>query len=302
MTKLPDLEALAIFAKVAESRSFAGAAAELELSKATVSKAVSRLESRLGTRLFNRTSRRLALTQAGGELFPRAVRIVADAEEGEALAQAAAPRGTVRLTAPMTFGLLRVAPLLPDFLKSFPDITVDLHLSDAMVDIVGQGFDAALRIAALPDSSLVAQRLCAVQNLLVAAPAYLARHGTPKHPLALAEHNCLGYAYLLTSDTWHFSRAGGETASVRPKGSLKANNGDALLPSVEAGLGIALLPDFIVRNAIAGKRLTIVLPEWSATASALHWVTPPGRPRPARIEALGRFFSERLALAPPQVT
>jgi DNA-binding transcriptional LysR family regulator len=302
MPQLPDLEGLAIFAKVAELRSFAAAAAELQLSKATVSKAVSRLETRLGTRLFNRTSRRLALTDAGQQLVGRAAQILTDAEaaEGEALAQSATPRGTVRLAAPMSFGLERVAPLLPDFLAAYPDVSVDLHLSDQMVDLIGEGFDAALRIATLPDSSLIAQRICGVKTLLVASPAYLDRHGRPKHPLALAEHNCLGYAYQLTPNTWQFSNKAGENASVRPRGPLRANNGDALMPTLLAGLGIALLPDFVVGDALAAKKLEIVLPDWSGPSAALHWVTPPGRPRPARVEALARFLGERLRDASPR--
>ena len=296
MPRLPDLEGLAIFAKVAELRSFAAAAAELQLSKATVSKAVGRLEDRLGTRLFNRTSRRLALTQAGQQLVGRATQMLAEGEgaENDALAQSATPRGTVRLAAPMSFGLLRVAPLLPDFLGAYPEVSIDLHLSDQMVDLVGEGFDAALRVASLPDSSLIAHRLCAVQPLLVAAPSYFKRHGRPTHPLHLAEHNC--FAYLLAADTWRFASKSGETASIKPRGTLRANNGDAFMPSLVAGVGIALLPDFIVQDAIAEKKLEVILPEWSAPASALHWVTPPGGPRPARVEALARFFAERLAL------
>jgi DNA-binding transcriptional LysR family regulator len=294
MTQLPDLEGLAIFAKVAELRSFAAAAAELQLSKATVSKAVGRLEDRLGSRLFNRTSRRLALTNAGQQLVGRAAQILADGEaaENEALAQSATPRGTVRLAAPMSFGLLRVAPLLPDFLSAYPEITVDLHLSDQMVDIVGEGFDAALRIASLPDSSLIAQKLCNVQLLLVAAPSYLKRHGRPTHPLHLAEHNC--FTYFPAGGTWRFTSGKGETASVKPRGDLSANNGDAFLPSLIAGLGIARLPDFIVREALAQKTLETLLPEWSSPSAAAHWVTPPGGHRPARVEALARFFAERL--------
>jgi len=300
MSNLPDFEGLAVFAKVAEVRSFAGAAAELKLSKATVSKAVTRLETRLGTRLFNRTSRRLALTDAGRQLVARASAILADGEaaESEVLAQSVSPRGLVRLAAPMSFGLLHVAPLLPEFLKAYPDVSVDLHLSDAMIDLIGEGFDAALRIAALPDSSLVARRLCAVQTHLVAAPSYLAARGTPRHPLDLAEHSCLGYAYLQTPGTWRFTNKAGESATVRPAGPLRVNNGDAMMPALIAGLGLGVLPDFILRGALAGGTLKIVLPEWSLPAAALHWVTPPGGPRPKRVEVLANFLAQHLSRRP----
>ncbi len=301
MSKLPDFEALAIFAKVAETRSFAGAAAELSLSKATVSKAVSRLEARLGARLFNRTSRRLALTDAGKQLATRAAAILAEGEaaESEALAQSVSPRGLVKLAVPMSFGLQHVAPILPKFLKQYPDVQIDLHLSDATVDLIGEGFDAALRIAALPDSSLIARRLCSVTPHLVAAPSYLAERGTPKHPLQLAEHSCLGYAYQRTPDTWRFTHKSGEVASVRTAGPLRVNNGDAMMPALIAGLGLGVLPDFILREALKDGSLKIVLPEWSLGASGLHWVTPPGGPKPARIEVLAEFLAKELARREP---
>ena len=297
MTKLPDLEGLAVFAKVAELRSFAATAKNLELSKATVSKSIARLEKRLGARLFNRTSRRLALTDAGRLLLDRAARILAEGEaaESEAHAQSATPRGLVRLAVPMSFCLREVAPLLPEFLAEYPDVSVDLHLSDELVDLIGAGFDAALRIAALPDSSLRARRLREVSRNLVAAPSYLKRHGRPSHPRDLMHHACLCYAYLPTPDVWRFVNKAGEEVQVRPSGPLRANNADALAPALVAGLGLAVQPDFVVGEAIKDGRLEAVMQDWSPPPIALHLVMPPGGPRPARVEALAAFLIERLA-------
>jgi DNA-binding transcriptional LysR family regulator len=297
MSNLPDLEGMAIFAKVAELWSFARAAQDLKLSKATVSKAVSRVEAKLGARLFNRTSRRLALTDAGQALAVRAAAMLAAGEEAEreALAQSACPRGLVRFAAPMSFGVLYVAPLLPDFFRAYPDVSIDLHLSDAQVDIIGDGFDAAIRIAALPDSSLMARRLCDMPIHLVAAPSYLAAHSRPNHPLQLSDHVGLSYSYQLTHDTWRFRKKSGEVATVRPQGPLRVNNGEAMLPSLVAGIGLGVLPEFIVRDALKEKHLEIVLPEWSLPMSAVHWVTPPGGPRPKRVDALAEFFAQRLS-------
>src|ERR1700710_2273772 len=297
MTKLPDFEGLAIFAKVVELRSFAAAASELALSKATVSKAVTRLEQRLGARLFNRTSRRLALTDAAQKLSERAPRLLLDGEaaENEALAQSVAPRGLVRLAVPMTFGVKAVAPLLPEFLAAYPEVSIDLHLSDAMVDLIGEGFDAGLRIASLPDSSLIARRLCAMPRHTVAGPAYLKHHGRPTHPMHLAQHRCLGYAYLSTLGVWHYTNANGEQASVRPAGPLRVNNGEALMPTLLAGLGIADLPDFIVGDAIAAGEVEVILKDWGQTEAAVHLVTPPGGPCPARVEVLRDSLAARRA-------
>jgi DNA-binding transcriptional LysR family regulator len=297
MAKLPDFEALAIFAKVVELRSFAAAAGELALSKATVSKAVGRLEERLGARLFNRTSRRLALTDAGQRLSERAARLLADGEaaENEALAQSAVPRGLVRLAVPMSFGIKNVAPLLPEFLQAYPEVSIDLHLSDAIVDLIGEGFDAGLRIARLPDSSLIARRLCGISRYTVAAPSYLKRHGRPTHPMQLADHKCFGYAYLSNPNVWHYTNAAGEQASVRPGGPLRVNNGEAVMPALVAGLGIADLPGFIVADAIASGEIEVILKGWKQPEGAVHLVTPPGGPRPARVEVLAEFLTKKFA-------
>ena len=210
MRRLPDLEGLAIFAKVSQLRSFAAAAAELNLSKATVSKAVGRLESRLKVRLFHRTSRRLSLSDAGHQLVTRAAGILTDGEAAEdaILGQAAAPRGLIRLAAPASFGVLHIAPLLPEFFAQYPDITIDLQMSDAVTDLVAEGFDAAIRIAALPDSSLTARMLRPMPRFLVGAPRYFETHVRPRHPLELAEHQCIAYARGAVADTWHFTKKG----------------------------------------------------------------------------------------------
>ena len=288
MSKLPDLEAMAIFAKVVEARGITAAAVDLGLSTPTVSKALTRLEQRLGSRLFNRTSRRLVLTDAGRELAGRASRLLADAEAAEAamIVQSATPRGVVRLAAPMSFGTREIAPVLPAFLMRYPEVSIDLHLSDALVDVIGDGFDIALRIGALTDSSLLARRLAPIPGMIVAAPSYLDRRGRPTHPTDLSGHDCFGYAYARTRDAWHFQNATGEQATVRPSGPLRVNNGDVLLPALIAGLGIAALPAFIARNAVGDGRLEQVLPDWQTSDSNLYLLTPPSGPRPVRVQVL----------------
>jgi DNA-binding transcriptional LysR family regulator len=300
LRRLPDLEAWAVFAKVAETGSFARTAADLGVSKATVSKAVGRLEARIGAALLNRTSRRHSLTDTGRRAAVTAARILAEGEavEAEAMSQAVAPRGLVRLTAPMSFGIAHVAPLLPDLLLAYPQVSIDLHLADEVVDLIGGGFDLALRIAALADSTLRARRVCRVRRFLVGAPAYFERRGRPEHPRDLADHVCLGYAYLPTPDRWRFIHASGEEAAVTPSGSLRANNADALRPMLLAGQGIAVQPEFLVWEDLAAGRLDVVMSDWSMPPIALNIVRPPGSHRPARVAAVIEFLARRLSAAP----
>jgi DNA-binding transcriptional LysR family regulator len=309
---LPDLEAWAIFAKVAETGSFASAAAELGLSGPTVSKALQRLEARLGERLIHRTSRRFALTESGRVLAVRAARILAEGEaaEAEAKASSTVPRGRIRLAAPMSFGLRHVAPALPEFLTAHKEVSIDLQLDDRRVDLIAGGIDVAVRIADLADSSLIARRLCPVRRLVVGSPDYFARRGTPLRPRDLRDHACLGYTWLASGETWHFSNVAGDVESVTVKGPLSANNADAMVAALESGLGIALQPDFLAWEAIKDGRLVTVLDDWQAPPSALHLVTPAGGPRPIRVTVLLDFLTGRFksgtapwsaGLAPAQI-
>jgi len=300
MTRAPDLEAWGVFARVSATGSFVRAAEELGLSKATVSKAVARLERRLGAPLLHRTSRRLSLTEAGSRSAAIAQRILDEAEamEAQAMSEAATPQGRVRLTVPMSFGLAYLAPILPEFLAAHPLVSIDLRLSDAVEDLIGGRFDAALRIAELADSSLRVRRLCRVRRVLVAAPAYLARHGRPLHPRDLAGHVCLGYAHLPDPERWHFVHASGEAAVVVAAGPLCANNAEALQPALRAGMGLAIQPEFVVWDDLAAGRLEAVLTEWAAPEIVVNIVLPPGRSRSAGVAALVAFLARRFAAAP----
>lgn len=290
---LPDFEGWAVFATVAEQRSFSAAAQMLGLSKATVSKAVTRLEQRLGVTLFHRTSRRLALTDSGAALVERAQTILSQAILAEECAreEAGQPSGTVRLAVPMSFGISHVGPVIARFLAAYPNVSVDLNLSDARVDLVGNGFDVALRIGALGDSSLLARALRPVDIGLYASPRYLDTHGVPQHPRDLAAHQLFAYDHARSRQALRLVRQD-EEAIIQFNGRLRANNADVMIPAVIAGHGIVVLPDFIGEKAKASGSIVRVLEHWHAPASALHIITPPGRLRPRRVEALIEFMAD----------
>jgi DNA-binding transcriptional LysR family regulator len=298
--RLPDLEAWAIFAKVAEHASFAGAAKEFGLSNPTVSKALARLEGRLGVTLLQRNSRRLSLTEAGRAALIRATRILQEGEavEDEAVEQSSLPRGRVRISAPLSFGIGHIAATLPDFLQTYPGITLDFSLSDRRVDLVAEGFDLALRIARLEDSALIARRLCAVRLLLLAAPGYLHAHGRPSHPAELRRHEALAYSGGAAPGVWRFVHAQFGEEVVEPRVRLWTDNADLLAPALLAGQGLAIQPEFLVWREVRSGALEIVMPDWAPPPLALHLVMPPSPLRPLRVQAVVDHLSRALAQAP----
>lgn len=298
--RLPDLEAWAIFAKVAETGSFARAASDLGLANPTVSKAIARLEARMGVALINRTSRRLALTEGGRAVLARATRILREGEaaEDEAKEQSAIPRGRVRISAPVSFGIGYMAATLSGFMQSFPEVVLDIALSDRQVDLVAGGFDLALRIARLEDSSLIARRLCTVRLLLVAAPAYWNAAGRPTHPAQLGQHRALGYSGAANPGAWRFMHPQFGEETITPPVALWADNADILTPALLAGQGVALQPEFLVWRELRDGTLETAMPEWAASVLALHLVMPPSTLRPLRVQAVIDHLAHALAKAP----
>ncbi|THT99328.1 LysR family transcriptional regulator [Lampropedia puyangensis] len=300
MSKLPDLEAWAIFAKVAETGSFARTANDLVLSQATVSKAITRLEARMKTNLFHRTSRRVMLTEAGKGALERAARILHEGEavEADITEQSTSLRGLIRVAAPMSFGIARVATILPQFMASHPEVAIELHLADEQVDLIGERFDVALRIANMNDSSLIARQLCKVKLLLVGAPGYFERYGRPQHPKDLAHHKGLQYSLARDGLSWKFRHPEhGEFTQVMAA-QLQVNNAEALEPVLLAGMGLAVQPAFLVWEAVRDGLLQVAMPQWDAGMLSLNIVTPPGRLRPARVRAFIDYAAQQFRHEP----
>ena len=281
-----------VFAKVAHFGSFSEAGKALGVGKATVSKTISRLESEIGITLFHRTSRAISLTTTGAALANDARQLADFAEtlNDRAREGSETPSGTVKLAVPMSFGLRCLGDFAARFMGDYPDIELDIHLSDSKVDLIADGFDAGLRIADLPDSSLLARKIRDVTMYVVASPDYLQQHGEPHHPNELNEHRCLRYALLPRPDAWQFKHADLGEYFVEPHGPILVNNSDILRESVRSGIGIAIMPDFIVDDDLAQGTVRSILGDWSPPAVALHLVTPPGRLRPLRV----RILIERL--------
>jgi DNA-binding transcriptional LysR family regulator len=288
------LTGMAVFARVVEAASFTAAARQLGISKSAVSKAVAALEDRLGARLLNRTTRRLAMTEVGQAFYERCARVVAEAEEAELVVTRlqVAPRGTLRVNAPVSFGMRHLGPVLGEFMVRHPELEVDIDLSDRFVDLIEEGYDVAVRITRLADSSLIARRIADNRMIVCAAPAYWARHGRPGRPGDLAAHDCLIYSYGATRGEWAFL-VDGRAIRVRVSGRLQANNGDLHLAAALNGCGVASLPEFICGPALADGRLETVLGEFMPEPAGIHAIYPHNRHLSAKVRAFVDFLVER---------
>ena len=282
-----------IFVEVASRGGFTDAAGHLGLSRAQVSKAVSRLEQHLGARLLNRTTRRVSLTATGRVYLERCETILEDIAELEdtAARQSGEPAGRLQLSAPTSFGILHLRRAIPAYLEKYPDVQISLSLTDRFVDIVAEGFDLAIRIGELKDSSLVARRIAPNRLVICAAPGYLDKHGEPRVPQDLAIHRCLVYSNDLKPDRWQLRGPAG-IESVRVNGPLCADNGDVLRSAALSGLGIAMLPRFIVGGDIRTGSLRPVLADYSAPPISINAVFPSRRFLSTRVRSFVDFLAE----------
>jgi DNA-binding transcriptional LysR family regulator len=289
--------AMQVFTRVVEHASFAKAAERLGISTSACSRHVADLEAHLDSRLLNRTTRRLSLTESGQAFFERCVQVLADLEEAEqaATASAARPRGTLKLTCSVSFGVRHVAPLVAAFAAHHPEMRFDVQLSDRFVDLVEEGFDLALRIGESPAQNLIARKLGETRLVPCAAPLYLRERGAPQAPADLAQHACLTYEYLPERSTWRFQDPAGGEHAVRVAGPVHANNGDMLVAAAVEGIGIAMEPDFIVAADLAAGRLMRVLADYAPVPTNVYAVYPSRRHLPAKVRAFVDFLAERFA-------
>lgn len=293
------LDAIEAFVKVGELGSFSAAAKRLGSSKSVVSKQIAALEDRLGAKLFHRTTRALSLTEAGAVFLERARTILAElgAAESAVTHLTGELQGTLRVNAPLSFGIRHVSPAIAPFLAEHPNLHLELDLTDRFVDLVEEGYDLALRIGALADSSLIARKLAPVNRLLCASPEYLERAGVPRMPQDLAKHACLSYRQERRSSPWLLDN--GETnISVNVTGPLASNNGDALLEAARAGAGIVDLPTFYTCDDIRAARLITVLPGWTPPKLALYAVYAPNRHLSLKVRSFIDFFAARFGPKP----
>jgi len=297
MDRFADMQ---MFVKVVESASISAAAERLNLAKSAVSRRLAELEARLGASLLTRTTRRLNLTDSGRAYYQRSLAILADLAEAEAaVAQShAALSGGIKVALPLSFGLLHLAPLIQAFMRQHPEVRFDLDFNDRQIDLMQEGFDLAIRIADLADSSFIARRLAPIRHALCASPGYLAHAGTPRVAADLENHVCLAYSNLANPGLWSYRGPDGAPGSVRVPVRLAANSGEFLIRAALAGEGLLLHPTFYLQDALRSGQLLRVLPDHAWPELSAYAIYPPTRHLSRRVRVLIDYFAEHLAGEP----
>ncbi|MFB9136665.1 LysR family transcriptional regulator [Vibrio olivae] len=292
---------LPVFVRVVECGSFSLAAQQLKITKSAVSKRINQLEDELGTRLLNRTTRTLSLTHAGKRYFDYASQAVHFAQQGldSVTELQGSPQGVLTLTAPMSFGVVYIAPLINEFIQRYPNVDIDLHLEDKVVDLVQGGYDLAIRIGELESSNLIAKRISPCKSVLCASPEYLQRYGEPQKPSDLVAHNCLRYTYFRGGQEWTFSD-GTHQHKVTPKGNFAVNNSEAIRRALLDGLGIAQMPTFIVAKDISAGKLVSVMNQYQLPLHAIYAVFPERKHMPLKVRTFIDFIEDKLGTDTPK--
>lgn len=298
MSKIQEMSS---FVAVVDAGSFIGAAQATGMSKAAVSRHVGELEKRLGVRLLQRTTRRLSLTEEGRMFFERARELLESIDEAESQlsSRAGEASGVLRVNAPVTFGAMHLAPLWGPFADAHPKVSLDVTLSDRVVDVIEEGYDLAVRITNIADSSLVTRKLATTRMVLCASPGYLERRGTPAHPRELSKHVVISYTYWSTRDEWHFTNAAA-VASVKVSSRIHTNNGDTCRRAALANHGIILQPDFIVGADLKRGDLVEIMPAWRSTEIGIYAVYPSRKHLPLKTRRLIDFLADELRVPPWQ--
>jgi len=290
------MHSMAVFRRVVEAESFSAVAREYNMSQSTVSKHIAALEERLGTKLLNRSTRSLKLTEAGKEYYHHCLRILSDFQEAEASVGKGKikPTGTLRISTSAAFGRAVMLPHLKEFFESYPDINLDMLFNDDYVDLVKEGIDLAIRIGPLADSTLIARKIGTSPRVVVASPEYLVKHGRPKKPADLIKHNCLFYSLQKSPDIWYFNSTQEGDESIRVSGRLKASSPDAVCDATIAGLGISIVCEWYARKDIKAGRLKVILPDYRPTTYDIHAVYPERRFVPQKVKRMIEFLAEKV--------
>jgi DNA-binding transcriptional LysR family regulator len=291
------ITSMSIFKRVVEAGSFSAVARETGLSQPTVSKHIAELENRLDTKLLNRSTRQLSLTEAGKEYYDRCSLILSDLEQLESsVGQCRSePTGTLRINVPVTFGRMYLLPILWEFMNQYPDLKLDLVMDDGYIDLVKDGVDLAIRVGPLPDSSLIARKIGDSPRVTVVSPDYLAEHGEPKTLSDLKEHSCIVYTFLTTRNEWHFKGSEGEE-KLRVYGRFSASNPDAIRDAVIAGIGIAVTPLWLIHDALTQGKVKVILTDYSPTPLEVHAVYPDRRFVPSRVGLFINYLKASMKL------